>query len=53
MRPQTLHETDPAFTAWVGQTLHDTFDPVSEEPLPADMAELVRLLERIPPGGRQ
>ena len=28
-------------------------DPVSEEPLPADLAALLRQLDRIPPIGRQ
>ena len=53
VRQQDRREADPTFTAWVGQSLHDVFDSVSEEPLPADLAALVRQLERIPPMGRQ
>ncbi len=53
LRQQRLRQSDPTFTAWVGQTLHDTYDSVSEEPLPADLAALIRQLERLPPVGRQ
>ena len=52
LRQRNRRGTDPTFTAWVGQTLHETYDAVSEEPLPADLADLVRELERLPPVGR-
>jgi hypothetical protein len=53
LRLKQLREADPTFTAWVGQALHEVFDPVSEEPLPTDLAALLRRLERVPPVGRQ
>ena len=52
MRQRHRREMDPTFTAWVGQALHETYDSVSEEPLPSDLADLVRELERLPPVGR-
>ena len=52
LRQYKRRDMDPTFTAWVGQTLHETYDAVSEEPLPADLADLVRELERLPSVGR-
>ncbi len=53
LRQRSRRETDSTFTAWIGQSLHETYDAVSEEPLPSDLADLVRELERLHPVGRQ
>ena len=52
--PEELHrradrEADPGFTDWLGKTLHETYDPVTREPLPSDFALLIRHLERQKP----
>jgi hypothetical protein len=46
-RPDT--EADPAFTDWLGKTLHETYDPVTREPLPRELALLIGHLERLKP----
>jgi len=52
--PQELHrqadrEADPAFTDWLGKTLHEVYDPVAREPLPSEFATLIRHLEQARP----
>ena len=44
---QPATEADPAFADWLGKTLHDTYDPVTQEPLPHDLAVLIRHLEQL------
>ena len=44
---QPATEVDPGFTDWLGKTLHDTYDAVTQEPLPRDLAVLIRHLEQL------
>ena len=37
---------DPRFADWLGQALHQTFDPVAQEPLPRDLVSLISRLEK-------
>jgi hypothetical protein len=41
-------QADPAFCSWLGRTLHDVYDPIAREPLPFELADLIRQLESLP-----
>jgi hypothetical protein len=47
LRRQPSRQADPAFSDWVGRRLHETFDPIASEPLPPDLAVLIRELEKV------
>ena len=44
---QPATEADPGFADWLGKTLHETYDPVAKEPLPRELAALIRHLEQL------
>jgi hypothetical protein len=44
---QGMREADTDFSDWLGRTLHEAYDPIAREPLPHDLAVLIRHIDQL------